>query len=118
MKTLAELNAYRDKAKPDVKLRLNSPDAVRIVVAMATCGIENGANDIVQAFLKALSEKGVENAVVETSGCIGLCRFEPVAEVFAPGKEKVTYINLTADKAAEIVEKHILGGEAVSEYSL
>lgn len=118
MKTLAELNALRDKAKPEVKLRMNNPDAVRIVVAMATCGIEKGANDIVQAFLKALNEKGAENAVVEMSGCIGLCKYEPVAEVFVPGKEKVTYINLTAEKAAEIVEKHIIGGKAVAEYSL
>lgn len=117
MKTLAELNALRDNAKPDVKLRLAGKDAVRIVVAMATCGIEKGANDIALAFLKAVNEKDA-NAVVETSGCIGLCKFEPVAEVFVPGQEKVTYINLTAEKAAEIVEKHVLGGEAVSEYSL
>ena len=118
MKTLADLAAIRDKMKGKVALREGASDT-RIVVGMATCGIAAGARPVLGAFVDAVNEAGMtEKVLVTQTGCIGICRYEPVVEVFVADQPKVTYIKMTPDKAKEVVQKHILGGKVVTEYTI
>ncbi len=118
MKSLAELAAIREKMKDKVVLREGSGD-IRVVVGMATCGIAAGARPVHNAFVEGVSNAGLADKVmVSQTGCIGVCQFEPVVEIFEAGKEKVTYIKMTPEKAAEVIEKHLKGGAPVSEYTI
>lgn len=118
MKSLAELAAIRDKMKDKVVLREGTGD-VRVVVGMATCGIASGARPVLNAFVEGVDKAGLNGKVTVTqTGCIGICQFEPVVEIFEAGKDKVTYVKMTAEKAAEVVEKHLKGGKVVTEYTI
>ena len=118
MKSLEELMAIKAKMQDKVVLRTSSGD-VRIVVGMATCGIAAGARPVLNAFVEGVSEAGLGNSVIVTqTGCIGICQYEPVVEVYTPGAEKVTYVKMTAERAKEVIEKHIKGGKPVAEYTI
>ena len=104
MKSLAELQAIKDRMKDKVVLR-EGVDEKRVVVGMATCGIAAGARPVLNAFVEGVNEAGLASKVAVTqTGCIGICQFEPVVEVFEAGKEKVTYVKMTAEKAAKVIE--------------
>ena len=119
MKSLAELQAIRDRAKMAVNVRENSEAKTRVLVGMATCGIASGARPVLNALSTLVQEKGLTDKIsVTQTGCIGLCQYEPIVEVMEPGKPKVTYIKMNADKAAEVVERHLIGGHIVEEYTL
>lgn len=118
MKSLAELAAIREKMKDKVVLREGTSD-IRIVVGMATCGIAAGARPVLNAFVEGVSREGLNNTVtVSQTGCIGLCQYEPIVEVVQPGKEKVTYVKMTAEKAEKVLAEHIKGGKIVEEYTI
>ena len=118
MKSLAELAAIREKMQNKVLIR-EGVNSTRIVVGMATCGIAAGARPVLNAFVVAVNNENLADTVTVTqTGCIGICQYEPVVEVYEPGKEKVTYIKMTPDKAKEIIEKHIKGGNVVTEYTI
>ena len=118
MKTLAELAAIREKMKDKVALREGSND-ILIVVGMATCGIAAGARPVLNAFVEEVNRQGLSDKVtVLQTGCIGICQFEPVVEVFKGGEEKVTYVHMTPEKAVKVIEEHIKNGKVVSEYTL
>ena len=118
MKSLEELKAIKAKMQDKVVLRKSSGDT-RIVVGMATCGIAAGARPVLNAFVEGISEAGLGDSVIVTqTGCIGICQYEPVVEVYTKDNEKVTYVKMTADKAKEVIEKHIKGGKPVAEYTI
>lgn len=118
MKSLAELAAIREKMKDKVVLREGSGE-IRVVVGMATCGIAAGARPVLNAFVEGVSNEGLaEKVTVSQTGCIGVCQYEPVVEIFEAGKEKVTYIKMTPEKAAEVIEKHLKGGKVIQEYTI
>ncbi|MBS5659744.1 MAG: (2Fe-2S) ferredoxin domain-containing protein [Clostridiales bacterium] len=118
MKSLEELAAIRDKMKSTVVLREGS-NAIRIVVGMATCGIAAGARPVLNTFVEEVNKQGLlDKATVTQTGCIGICRFEPVVEVYEAGKEKVTYVKMTPEKAQRVVAEHIKGGKVVAEYTI
>ena len=118
MKSLAELAAIRERMKDRVAIREGS-GTTRIVVGMATCGIAAGARPVLNAFVEEVANSKLSASVTVTqTGCIGICQYEPVVEVFAEGKEKVTYVKMNPEKAKEIMEKHIKGGEVVEEYTI
>ena len=118
MKSLAELQAIRDRALNQVNLRKEREDGIRVVVGMATCGIAAGARPVLNAFLQEIEKRGVANATVTQTGCIGMCRLEPIVEVYMPGKEKVTYIKMTEEKVARVVAEHLVNGQPVAEYTV
>ena len=118
MKSLEELKALRDKMQGSVTLRNESEASTRVVVGMATCGIASGARPVLTALSNAVAEKKIEDCAVTQTGCIGLCQYEPIVEVFQPGKEKVTNVKMTPEKALEVVEKHIIGGNPITEYTI
>ncbi|MDY6017116.1 MAG: (2Fe-2S) ferredoxin domain-containing protein [Oscillospiraceae bacterium] len=118
MKSLAELAAIREKMKDKVILREGSGE-IRVVVGMATCGIAAGARPVLSAFVEGVSKEGLSDKVtVSQTGCIGVCQYEPVVEIFEAGKEKVTYVKMTPEKAAEVIEKHLKGGNVIQEYTI
>ena len=118
MKSLAELAAIRERMQNKVVIREGAA-ATRVVVGMATCGIAAGARPVLNAFVDGVTKEGLSDKVTVTqTGCIGICQYEPVVEIYEEGKEKVTYVKLDAEKAAEIVEKHLKGGNVVSEYTI
>ncbi|MBE6740688.1 MAG: (2Fe-2S) ferredoxin domain-containing protein [Ruminococcaceae bacterium] len=118
MKSLAELQAIREKMKDKVVLREGSGD-IRVVVGMATCGIAAGARPVLSTFVEEVNRLGLsEKVTVSQTGCIGICQFEPVVEVFEAGKEKVTYVKMTPEKAKEVVEIHLQGGRVVAKYTI
>ena len=118
MKSIAELEAIKKKVLDSVNLRKEREDSVRIVVGMATCGIAAGARNVVTAFLEEVAKHNLENVVIGQADCIGMCALEPIVEVYVPGKEKVTYAKLTADKVEKIVTDHIINGTPVVEYTV
>ena len=118
MKSLAELQAIKEKMRDKVILRegLNS---VRVVVGMATCGIAAGARPVLNALVEGVNKEGLtEKVTVSQTGCIGICQLEPLVEVFEPGKEKVTYVKMTPEKAARVIEEHLKNGNVVNEYTI
>lgn len=118
MKSLAELAEIRDRMKSQVNIRENNDDKIRVVVGMATCGIAAGARPVLEAFIKEVDKRKLNNVVITQTGCIGVCRLEPVVEIHAPGEEKVTYVRMTAEKVARIVAEHIVNNKVVTEYSI
>ena len=118
MKSLEELKALRDKMQGSVTLRNESEAGTRVVVGMATCGIASGARPVLTALSNAVAEKKIEDVSVTQTGCIGLCQYEPIVEVFQAGKEKVTYVKMTPEKALEVIDKHIIGGNPITEYTI
>ena len=118
MKSLEELKAIREKMQGQVGLRSESATDTRVVVGMATCGIASGARPVLTALSDAVLAKNLSDVSVTQTGCIGLCQYEPIVEVLAPGAEKVTYVKMTPEKALEVVEKHLIRGQVVTEYTI
>ena len=115
--SLEELKAIKAKMQDKVNLRTSSAQT-RVVVGMATCGIAAGARPVLAAFVEGINEAGLsDNVIVTQTGCIGICQYEPVVEVFN-GEDKVTYVKMTAERAKEVIEKHIKGGNVVTEYTI
>ena len=119
MKSLEELRAIRERMQSQVSMRAEDHTHTRVVVGMATCGIASGARPVLNALSNLVQEKGLTDKIsVTQTGCIGLCQYEPIVEVMEPGKPKITYIKMNADTAAEVVERHLIGGHIVEEYTL
>lgn len=118
MKSLAELAALREQMKGKIGVRTDENDNIRIVVGMATCGIAAGARPVLNAFTEEISKRGLHHVTVAQTGCIGICQYEPVVEVFVPGQEKVTYVKIGADVVAKIVNDHIVNGNPVADLTI
>ena len=117
MKTLAELQAIKERMQSKVALREGSGDK-RVVVGMATCGIAAGARPVLNAFVEQVEAAGLSGSITVTqTGCIGICQYEPVVEIFE-GDEKVTYVKMTPEKALRVVNDHLVNGNVVSEYTI
>ena len=119
MKSLEELRAIRNKMQNQVSMRAEDHTQTRVVVGMATCGIASGARPVLNTLSSLVQEKGLTGKVAVTqTGCIGLCQYDPIVEVMEPGQPKITYIKMNPDKAAEVVERHLIGGHVVEKYTL
>ena len=114
MKSLEELAALRERMKNSVAMRQDNSTATRVVVGMATCGIAAGARPVLTAFVEEVNRRGLKDVVVTQAGCIGMCKLEPIVEVFQPGKEKVTYVKMTPEKVSRIVTEHLVNGSPVT----
>jgi NADP-reducing hydrogenase subunit HndB len=118
MKSLEELKAIREKMQGQIGIRNESSDQTRVIVGMATCGIASGARPVLTALSDAVQTKGLKNVSVTQTGCIGLCQFEPIVEILEPGKDKVTYVKMTPEKALEVVEQHLIRGHVIAKYTI
>ena len=118
MKSLEELKAIREQMKKQMDVRDQSDSNIRVAVGMATCGIAAGARPVMTAFLDEINRRGLTNVTVSQTGCIGVCRLEPIAEVFVPGEEKVTYVRLRPEMIPAIVEQHLVNHNVVQDYTI
>ena len=119
MKSIEELMAIRDKTRKNMTVREDTGDSkIRVVVGMATCGIDAGARPVLNAFVDEIAKRDVKGVSVQQTGCIGMCQYEPIVEVTEPGKEKVTYVKMTPEKAVRVVNDHIVNGNPVAEFTV
>ncbi|MEG0771359.1 MAG: (2Fe-2S) ferredoxin domain-containing protein [Clostridia bacterium] len=119
MKTLAELTAIRDKMKSQVEMRSGSEnEKTRVVVGMATCGIAAGARPVLAELISEIDKRQLHDVLITQTGCIGVCRLEPIVEIYKPGEEKVTYVKVTPDMVGKIVSEHIVNNNVVKEYTI
>ena len=119
MKSIEELMAIRDKAKEKMTIREDTGDNnIRVVVGMATCGIAAGARPVLNALVEEVAKRQLKGVTVSQTGCIGMCQYEPIVEVVEPGKEKVTYVKMTAEKAVRVVNDHLVNGNPIMEFTI
>ena len=116
-KSIADLEAIRQRAQQQVNIRKDN-NGIRVVVGMATCGIAAGARPVMRGVHRGAQRRGIENATVSQTGCVGVCRLEPIVEVYVKGQEKVTYVHMTPEKVARVVNDHIVNGRPVEEYTV
>ncbi|NLN42588.1 MAG: (2Fe-2S) ferredoxin domain-containing protein [Clostridiales bacterium] len=117
MKTLKELEEIRQRTLEEVNLRKDRK-GTRVVVGMATCGISAGARPVLLAFVEEVKKRNLQHVTVTQTGCIGVCRLEPIVEVYMPGQEKVTYVNMTPEKVQRVVAEHLVNGQIVKEFTI
>lgn len=117
MKSIAELEQIRKKTLDEIGMRKNR-NGRRIVVGMATCGIAAGARPVMNALLEELKKRNISDVSVTMTGCIGVCRLEPIFEVIEPDGSKVTYVKMTPEKAARVVAEHIVNGRVCVDYTI
>jgi NADP-reducing hydrogenase subunit HndB len=115
MKTIAELETIRDNTLVQMKTGAEGAHRMRVLVGMATCGIAAGAKPVHNAIRETLAAKGITDVSLISTGCIGVCRLEPIVEIVDASGEKTTYVRMDADKAKRVVEEHILGGQVCSD---
>ena len=118
MKSLADLQAIRAKTLENINMRKEDKNAARVVIGMATCGIAAGARPVMMAFMDEINKRGLSHVTVSQTGCIGMCRLEPMVDVIMPGQEKVTYVHMTPEKVGRVVAEHIVNGRPVEEYTI
>ena len=118
MKSLAELQALRDKVKSNMGIREDDTGNSRVVVGMATCGIAAGARPVLQAFTEEVAKRNLQNVTIAQTGCIGICQYEPVVEIMEPGKEKVTYVKMKPEMVPVVVEQHLVNHQVVTDYTI
>ena len=119
MKSIEELMAIRDKTRKNMTVREDTGDSkIRVDVGMATCGIAAGARHVLNEFVDEIAKRDVKGVSVQQTGCIGMCQYEPIVEVTEPGKEKVTYVKMTPEKAVRVVNDHIVNGNPVAEFTV
>ena len=117
MKTLKELEEIRKRTLETINVRKDRT-GTRVVIGMATCGIAAGARPVLMSIMDEVKKNNLADVVVAQTGCIGMCRFEPIVEVYRPGEEKVTYVKVTPAKALRIVNEHVIQGKVVDEYTI
>lgn len=117
MKSLKELEEIRNKTLAEIDIRTKG-EGVRIVVGMATCGIAAGARPVLSAFVEEVNKRNLSDVTVSQTGCIGVCRLEPMVEVLTPGQDKVTYVKVEPEMVSKIVAEHIVNGNPVTEYTI
>ena len=118
MKSLAELEQIRNKMAAKINVRSETDSDIRIVVGMATCGIAAGARPVLTAMMEEIEKRGLTNAYVTQTGCIGVCRLEPIVEVYMPEGEKITYVKVDEEKAVRIINETIVNGKVIDEYTV
>ena len=117
MKSIAELEEIRKKTLDRISLRTNA-DGIRVVVGMATWGIAAGARPVMNAFVEEIDKRSLNNVTVSMTGCVGVCKLEPVVEVIDKDGNKTTYVKMTAEKAARVVVEHLVNGKVCLDLTI
>jgi len=116
MKSLADLDAIRKQAQENLATRTGG--GRKIVVGMATCGIAAGARPVMNTLVEELRIRGLHDVTVTMTGCIGVCRLEPIVEVIDENGDKVTYVKMDATKAKRIVAEHLVNGRICADMTI
>jgi NADH:ubiquinone oxidoreductase subunit F (NADH-binding)/(2Fe-2S) ferredoxin/NAD-dependent dihydropyrimidine dehydrogenase PreA subunit len=114
MITLQQLDAIWEQARENMQAK----QGLRIAVGMASCGISAGALPVYETLQKEIEKRGLKDARLVLTGCIGMCTYEPIVEVCSPDHGKISYINMTAEKAVKVAAEHLQGGKPVAAYTI
>ncbi len=115
VKSLEDLKHVKEEALAKRKAQATSGRA-QITVGIGTCGIAVGARDTMKAILGFVEDEDLSDIIVAQTGCVGLCEWEPIVEVAIGQEPKVTYGNVSPDKAKEIIREHVMGSKVITEY--
>ncbi len=114
IRTRSDLERIRDRVRPSLEL----DKGARIVVGLGTCGLAAGAQQVYDTMAAEIVAQGLTDVSLEATGCVGICQFEPVVEVYQPGGKRTTYIRMTPERAVRVVQQHIRGGNALAEFTI
>ncbi len=117
MKSLDELRKIKDEVKKSMEMR-SGGQRVKVVIGMGTCGIAAGARTVMNALMEEIERRDLQDIILTISSCAGFCSREPMITVELQNEPPVKYVDVTPEKAREILEKHVLGGSIVKEYAL
>ena len=112
-----DLKKIKESMAGTVNLRAGIHRA-KINVHMGTCGIAAGARTIMNTFMKRLEDRGVNDVMLTSSGCAGLCNHEPMVTIEIKEMAPVKYVHLDPEKAEKIFDEHIMKGNPLPEYAL
>jgi NADP-reducing hydrogenase subunit HndB len=115
--TIEDLKRIKEEVRSTTVLR-DGGFRAKINIHMGTCGIAAGARKLMSVVLKEIEEKKINDVMVTTSGCAGLCSREPMATVEILGKPPIKYCDLNEERMKEIFHQHVLKGEVVEAYAL
>ena len=119
MKSLAELEQIRKQTLERINLRKeDKSDLTRVVIGMATCGIAAGARPVMLSFMDEIEKRQLSHVTVSQTGCIGMCRLEPMVDVITPDGNKVTYVHVKPEMVSRIVAEHVVNGRPVEEFTI
>ena len=114
---IEDLKRIKESVKGTVNLR-DGQARVKVTVHMGTCGIAAGARVVMNTLLKEIETRQLQDVILTSSGCAGLCNHEPMMTVEIKESAPIKYIKLDEDKTKRIFEEHIMGGNPVVEYAL
>ncbi|NIM58199.1 MAG: (2Fe-2S) ferredoxin domain-containing protein [Candidatus Aminicenantes bacterium] len=114
---IGDLEKISQRVRKTTLLREGAGRA-KIVVHMGTCGIAAGAREIMNTLLDEFASQDIDDVILTSSGCAGLCSREPMATVELKDEAPVKYVDLTPDKIRKILAEHVLGGKVVGEFAL
>jgi NADP-reducing hydrogenase subunit HndB len=115
--TVENLGQLRDRLRSENALREEGPK-VRITVHMGTCGIASGADKVMDALKKEISDSDRKDIFVTTSGCMGLCSREPLVTIECIGQDPVKYEYMDADRMRTVFREHVLNGKVHLPFAL
>ena len=115
MKSIAELEAIRQKTLERVGYRKEADNDIRIVVGMATCGIAAGARPVMLAFMDEMKKRNLGNVTVSQTGCIGMCEQEVLVDIVKTDQPRISYGKVTADFVPTLISEHVVNGRIVEE---
>jgi NADP-reducing hydrogenase subunit HndB len=113
--TIDDLKKIKNRVEKEDQFR-SGTKRIKITVHMGTCGIASGAKEILDTFMSEISENNLNDVLITTSGCIGICSREPLATLEEQGKEAIVYENLTPNKARQIFKRHVMNGEVQMDF--
>jgi NADP-reducing hydrogenase subunit HndB len=113
--TIDDLKKIKNRVEKEDQFR-SGTKRMKLNVHMGTCGIASGAKEILDTFMSEISENNVNDVLITTSGCIGICSREPLATVEEQGKEAIVYEYLTPNKARQIFKRHVMNGEVQMDF--
>ncbi len=115
--TIDDLKKIKDKVHAEMALR-DGERRVKVTVHMGTCGIASGAREVLDSLMQEIEAAKVNDVVVTTSGCMGLCSREPLVTVEIVNQEPIKYEYMNTNKMRQVFKKHILEGEVQTPFVL
>lgn len=115
MKSLEDLIKLRDQARQMTELREENKKN-KVIIGMGTCGITAGARETMKAILDEISKQNLSGFALTQTGCLGLCEQEPIVKVEIADQPRITYGNISPDKARQIVTKHLMNNNIIDEW--
>ena len=113
--TIDDLKKIKNRVEKEDQFR-SGTKRIKLTVHMGTCGIASGAKEILDTFMSEISENNLNDVLITTSGCIGICSREPLATLEEQGKEAIVYEYLTPNKARQIFKRHVMNGEVQMDF--